>query len=529
MKNLSIRLKITMMLVLIGLGLVGQSGFVLLQMQASENDADLINVLGRQRMLSQAMGKSILAFTMSRDEHQNEKDNPYLQEYERAKSLFSSTLLAMKSGGDYATNLAGTHKNRTSPITHPESRLKILEAELAFEKFEKTEKLFFSQEFGTVEFKEARDAILRQSNALRSVSDDLTKIYAAFANEKLDNLKSTVIGSVVIILAFIGGVALFFLMRIIRPIEGISKQLRDIAKGDFTIRLSSKSNDEIGQLASNVNETVTTVNKNLLQVSLSSREVAHGALELSEASQSIADGATTQASALEEISASMHQISSQAEQNAGRCGKTSEVMRGTGHEIAECNTQMSRLLTEMIDIDAASANIRKINKVVDEIAFQTNLLALNAAVEAARAGVHGKGFAVVASEVRELAGRSAHAAKETGELIENSVVKVAEGRKLAESTSRMLNGVNTDVSKSIELINEIDMASREQNSGVGQIHEGLVQMEKITQQNTANSEEGASTSLQLSSQAQLMEETLSDFVLSKQDTLYHPPMVIGEG
>jgi methyl-accepting chemotaxis protein len=210
----------------------------------------------------------------------------------------------------------------------------------------------------------------------------------------------------------------------------------------------------------------------------------------------------------------MNEISSQTTISAENARQANSLANEARQAAEDSTERMEEMVIAMGEINQAGQNINKIIKVIDEIAFQTNLLALNAAVEAARAGQHGKGFAVVAEEVRNLAARSAKAAKETAEMIEGSVEKARNGTQVAERTAESLDRVVTGITKASDLVSEIAAASQEQALGIGQVNTGLSQIDQVIQQNTAGAEESAATSEELAGQAEHLAAMLKRFVLA---------------
>jgi len=231
-------------------------------------------------------------------------------------------------------------------------------------------------------------------------------------------------------------------------------------------------------------------------------QVASAAGQVSSASQQLAEGASEQAAGIEETSSSMEEMASMTRRNAENAGQADISMKEVSKVVSNANDSMTRLICAMEEISKASDETQKVVKTIDEIAFQTNLLALNAAVEAARAGEAGAGFAVVAEEVRNLALRSAEAAKNTAELIDGTVKKIGEGSELANKTNDEFVEVAESSSKVGELVGEISAASGEQSQGIEQVNKAVVEMDTVVQQNAASAEESASASEELNAQAE---------------------------
>jgi len=241
-------------------------------------------------------------------------------------------------------------------------------------------------------------------------------------------------------------------------------------------------------------------------------QVASAAEQVASASQSLAEGATEQAAGFEETSSSLEEMASMTRLNADNAQQANALSSEARNSATTGTQAVSRMNTAIQQIQKSSDETAKIIKVIDEIAFQTNLLALNAAVEAARAGEAGKGFAVVAEEVRNLAMRSAEAAKNTANMIEESVKNAKNGVGIANEVTKVLDEIARNIGKATDLVSEIAAASQEQAQGIEQVNTAVAQMDKVTQQNSANAEESASASEELTSQAESMNTVVGQLV-----------------
>ncbi len=252
-------------------------------------------------------------------------------------------------------------------------------------------------------------------------------------------------------------------------------------------------------------------------ISKISQSFVSGSHQIAEGAQALAQGSTEQAASIQELSASIAEISGRTRENATKAEQAAHLANAIKGNAEKGSRQMEEMIAAVKDINEASNSISKVLKTIDDIAFQTNILALNAAVEAARAGEHGKGFAVVAEEVRSLASKSAEAAKDTGNLITNSIDKAKLGVQIADETfagfSEIVNGIN----ESGQLVGDIARLSEEQSSAISQVDAGIDQVSQVVQTNSATAQESAAASEEISSQANMLEELVIQFNVEEGD------------
>ncbi|BBB67483.1 methyl-accepting chemotaxis protein [Undibacterium sp. YM2] len=363
--------------------------------------------------------------------------------------------------------------------------------------------------------------------AYSAYSDQMDKLsdyqFAGAANSLKDSERAFTTFLWVDILGVIGGLvavfisAYFLLAAISHPLKLAISQFEAIGNGDLTQQLKPTSRDEMGQLVTalenmrqSLMQTVTMVRQSSGSIAVSSEEIATGNMDLSSRTEQ-------QAASLEETASSMEELTSTVQQNADNARQANTLASNASEVASKGGQVVGDVVHTMSSIKESSKKIVDIIGVIDGIAFQTNILALNAAVEAARAGEQGRGFAVVATEVRNLAQRSANAAKEIKELISNSVDKVEVGSRLVDDAGKTMDEIVVSIKNVADIMAEITSASAEQRDGINQVSLAIGKMDEATQQNAALVEQAAAAASSMRDQANNLNHAVSIFKIDAND------------
>ncbi|RIX53685.1 methyl-accepting chemotaxis protein [Paenibacillus nanensis] len=552
MMNLSIKARLTVSYVLIVAALVGLGGYALISLDnvnqqstiISEkwlpgvDDANSLNTITSDYRIYE------LRFTYAETK---EDISTYKQKAAETKQAFDEKLAEVE-----ANSTTELEKESISQLKSSWSQYFTISKQI----------------FDLIEQGKRQDAIQLMANDSRTVFDqasgellslvqynrEQSDLASKRGDEGFDTAFAIMITVIVITTLVVILLAVFITRSITQPIRKLSDAAKKLAEGDVNVNVQTTSRDEIGELMNAFGQMIESIreqslavekvadgdltvhvrvrsdrdllgkklqemiernNEILTNISHASDQVASGSKQVSDSSISLSQGATEQASAVEELTASLEEVSSQTKLNAANANEANQLAESSKQNALQGNEQMKDMLNAMQDINEASSSISKIIKVIDEIAFQTNILALNAAVEAARAGQHGKGFAVVAEEVRNLAARSANAAKETTTMIEGSILKVQDGTRIADKTAEALRSIVLDIEKVADLVGNIAVASTEQAAAITQINQGIAQVSQVVQTNSATSEESAAASEELSGQASMLRQQVSRFKLKR--------------
>ena len=344
----------------------------------------------------------------------------------------------------------------------------------------------------------------------------------AEALQPVRTLLQVTAGITVLCAVLAAALLLLSLTQQLRRIDTVRSALQDIAsgEGDLTRRLNVQGNDELSHISAAFNQFADKITTVLRQIRSASESVHVATREIASGNQDLSSRTEQQASSLEETAAAMEQLTSTVQQNADSARHASELAHTASQVATQGGEVVDQVVKTMGDIHASSRRVGDIISVIDGIAFQTNILALNAAVEAARAGEQGRGFAVVATEVRNLAHRSAQAAKEIKGLIDSSTQQVESGSKLVQQAGTTMQDIVTRVRQVTEIVAEISAASKEQSTGIAEVGNAVSLMDQATQQNAALVEEATAAAHSLEQQADRLTQAVAEFRLDADGTTH---------
>ncbi|MDH4320650.1 MAG: methyl-accepting chemotaxis protein [Desulfobulbaceae bacterium] len=444
--NYGARFIIFGLIILIALTCLGMSFTATGFLATQEQDGMVINIAGRQRMLSQKMSKEAISIAS------NINTEASREALIATHALFNQSHLGLINGDE---------KLQIPPTTNKVILEQLHRVDALWKHFSEHILEITQTTPESPVFKEALADVLANNVNLLKEMNTAVGMYEAAGKRKVLILKMLLLGGAVIsiIATVIAWLAINY--KIIRPIQKISSDLK-----------------------------------------VNAREVSHSSNHIASASQVLADGSTVAAASLEQTAVALNEIASMTHQNANHSTEADKLMQEAELATQEANSYMDQVNTSQREIAAESDKIVKIIKTIDDIAFQTNLLALNAAVEAARAGEAGAGFAVVADEVRNLAIRAATAAKETATLIETTVKRLEHGTALVGTTRESFGKVENSIDKVVKLVEGVAIGSQRQVAGVEEINKSIKELDGRTHENAANAEESASAAAELHAMAE---------------------------
>ena len=360
------------------------------------------------------------------------------------------------------------------------------------------------------------ESYMRALRGLNSYEALLMRRAQQLAQDSYDGGRALIAGMLVLAVVCTVVLARVLTSSIVTPLRGAVSVARRVAQGDLTVQVRPGGRDETGQLLEALAGMTTSLRSLVGEVASGARTVSDTSSQIARGNVDLSERTEQQASTLEETASSMEELTSTVSQNADNARQARQLAVGASEVARKGGRVVGDVVSTMTGISESSRKIADIIGVIDSIAFQTNILALNAAVEAARAGEQGRGFAVVAAEVRNLAQRSAAAAKEIKGLIGESVAKVEAGTRLVDAAGQTMEEIVESVKKVSDLIAEIAAASQEQSSGIEQVNTAVAQMDQVVQQNAALVEEATAATESMKDQAGALLEMVARFKLQEQ-------------
>jgi len=430
---------------------------------------------------------------------------------DKSKQAFAENTKRIDAAVDLLAKGLYTEGGKAMLVKIKESRAAYL---TSIEKVDQQIKAGNREAASTILFTETLPALAKVHASVAVIDDIAVKVIDGDGKDIIENIASArnMMLALGVLAVLIGvGFAWWVTRSITVPVNRAVTIARSIAAGDLTTELDATSKDEIGQLLSELKGMNDSLAGIVTRVRESSDSIATGSSQIATGNADLSQRTEEQASNLQETAASMEQLTSTVQQNADTARQATQLAAGASEAATKGGAVVHEVVATMENITASSKKIADIIGVIDGIAFQTNILALNAAVEAARAGEQGRGFAVVAGEVRNLAQRSADAAKEIKKLIGESVEKVDAGSRLVNDAGESMADIVAQVKRVNDLIAEISAASVEQSGGITQVGEAVAQLDQVTQQNAALVEESAAAADSLKQQAAELAEVVSVF------------------